>query len=86
MLLIGIIAGATLIDGRNGRRRLLATIVAAALVWGLLVGVPDGSVATFIGGTGIALANVAAGATLGVLGHRTWRSMHRRRPGSALRQ
>jgi hypothetical protein len=69
MLLVGLVLGALVHDRASLERSLLATVV-ACLLWGVVVGVADGSLATFAGGTVIALANVAVGGAAGAAARR----------------
>ena len=61
LLLAGLAAGAV--------ARLKVSIlvgVAFALAWGLVVGVLDGSLVTFLGGVGLGAANVVVGWAIGL--------------------
>lgn len=63
LLLLGLVMGAFVHD----RRSLVRTSVlgmTAAVLWGVGVGVMDGSVKTFLGGSVLALANLLVGAAI----------------------
>lgn len=63
LLLVGLVVGAFVHDRASLVRS--ATIGAAvSVLWGVGVGVADGSIATFLGGVAFAVANVVAGTVL----------------------
>lgn len=64
-LLVGLVAGVAV-----RLRVAIAVGAVASLLWGLVVGVGDSSVTTFLAGTGLAFANFAVGLPLGVLARR----------------
>ena len=63
VILEGLGLGALAVTGYR-HRYLVALGVGLALVWGLIVGVIDDSVATFAAGTALAVANLAVGAAV----------------------
>ncbi|HET6951648.1 MAG TPA: hypothetical protein VFI47_14800 [Acidimicrobiales bacterium] len=63
LLLVGVVVGAFVHDRASLARS--ATIGAAvSVLWGVAVGMADGSIATFFGGVVFAVANVVAGTVL----------------------
>ncbi|HZM29994.1 MAG TPA: hypothetical protein VFB77_05860 [Acidimicrobiales bacterium] len=64
LLLVGLVLAALVRD----LRRLALAALLAAVVWGVVVGVGGGSLATFVVGTGLGLANVTVGAAVGAAG------------------
>ena len=61
LLLVGLVAGTV------ARPKVAAaTGVVVAVVWGVLIGVANRDPTTFAAGTGLALANIAVGLSLGV--------------------
>ena len=64
MLLVGLVLGALVGDPR----RLATAGLVAALAWGVVVGIGDGSLATGVAGAGLGAVNVAVGAAVGAAG------------------
>jgi predicted Co/Zn/Cd cation transporter (cation efflux family) len=62
--LAGLIAGG-LIGERRTLMRSVVVVVVVPLRWGIIVGVAASSIAVIVGGTALALANVAVGALVG---------------------
>ncbi len=61
LLLVGLVIGLFVHDRTSLVRSSLLGLT-AALLWGLGVGVANGSIKTFVGGTVLALANLLVGA------------------------
>lgn len=66
LLLVGLVVGAFVHD-RPSSGRSVVVAVAVSLLWGVGVGVSNRSPATFVGGTGLAFANVVIGAVVAAL-------------------
>ncbi len=63
LLLIGLVVGAFIHD-RASLVRSAAVDAAVSVLWGIGVGLADGSIATFFGGVLFAVANVVVGTVL----------------------
>ncbi len=63
LLLVGLVVGAFVRDRATVVRSAVIGAV-VSLLWGVGVGVADGSIETFVGGAVVALANVLAGISL----------------------
>lgn len=63
LLLVGLVIGAFIHD-RTSLLRSAAIGAAASTCWGIGVGMSNGSIATFVGGVALALANVLVGSAL----------------------
>jgi hypothetical protein len=61
MLLVGLVIGA-FVHGRASVVRSAIIGVVISMLWGVVVGVADGSIGTFVVGAALALANVFVGA------------------------
>lgn len=77
LLVLGLVTGGIL--GFRRPNRLAAVGIVASLLWGLGVGLADGSAGTFVAGAVLAMANVVVGAALGVLPHALVSSVAHRR-------
>jgi len=64
LLVVGIVLG-VLSQRRLPFRPAVVALIAAALLWGLAVGIASGSLFIFFGGTGLALVNLIVGAVAG---------------------
>ena len=67
MHLVAGLTAALLVRGWRDAPLFAVTGLALSVVWGVIVGVNDARLATFVGGTGLAAANVAVGAVAGLL-------------------
>ena len=63
LLVLGMIIG-SLVRRRDYFRPAAVVLVLAALIFGVGVGVSNGEIWVFVGGTGLALANLLVGATI----------------------
>jgi hypothetical protein len=72
LLLVGLVIGLFVHDRTSLVRSSLLGLT-AALLWGLGVGVANGSIKTFVGGTVLALANLLVGAAFPASLRNIWR-------------